>query len=259
MNLIRIWAMSANGFREIIRDRILYVVGIFALIMLMAWKILPEVSGGAQDKILLDFGLATINILVVGIAILLGSSLINKEIDRRTILALIPKPVSRAEFIIGKHLGLSAVLAVLIGIMMAIYLGVLTWAKIPYPLSPILMSSVFLLLEMMLIVAAAILFGSMTSSILATLLTGLLYLAGHGSQEMMTMAHLGEHKNPGFQKLAEWLFRLLPDLSRFDLKNEAVYNVLPSSTDLWFSGLYFIIYTAVLLCITIALFTRRQF
>jgi ABC-type transport system involved in multi-copper enzyme maturation permease subunit len=259
MNLIRIWAMSANSFREIIRDRILYVVGIFALIMLLAWKILPEVSAGAQDKILLDFGLALINILVVGIAILLGSNLINKEIDRRTILALIPKPVSRAEFILGKHLGLSAVLAVLVGIMMAIYLGVLTLAKIPYQVGPLLMTGGFMILELMVVVAAAIMFGSITSSILATLLTGLVYLAGHGSQEMVKMAHLGESKNPGFQKLAEMLFLVLPDLSRLDLKNEVVYNILPSSSELWTSFAYSIIYTAVFLCITIALFTRRQF
>jgi ABC-type transport system involved in multi-copper enzyme maturation permease subunit len=259
MNLIRIWAMSANSFREIIRDRILYVVGIFAFIMVVAWKILPEVSAGAQEKILLDFGLAIINILAVGIAILLGSNLINKEIDRRTILALIPKPLSRAEFIIGKHLGLSAVLAVLVGVMTAIYLGILSFAKIPYQTVPLLIASGFLILELMLIVAAAIMFGSMTSSLLATLLTGLVYLAGHGSQEMVKMAHLGVNKNPAFQKLSDGLFLLLPDLSRLDLKNEVVYNILPSSTELWTSGAYSIIYTAVFLCITIALFSRRQF
>jgi ABC-type transport system involved in multi-copper enzyme maturation permease subunit len=259
MNLIRIWAISANSFREIIRDRILYVIGIFALVMLMAWKVLPEIAVGAQDKILLDFGLAVINILAVGIAILLGSNLINKEIDRRTILALIPKPLSRAEFIIGKHFGLSAVLAVLVGVMLAFYLVVLTLARIPYALGPLLLTGLFLILELMLIVAAAIMFGSITSSILATLLTGLVYLAGHGSREMVSMAHLGENKNPGFQQLAEGLFLVLPDLSRLDLKNNAVYSILPNSAELWNSCGYSIIYTAVFLVITIALFSRRQF
>jgi ABC-type transport system involved in multi-copper enzyme maturation permease subunit len=259
MNLIRIWAISSNSFREIIRDRILYVVGIFVLVMMMAWRVLPEIAPGTQDKILLDFGLAVINVLAVGIAILLGGNLINKEIDRKTILALIPKPLSRAEFIIGKHLGLSAVLAVLVALMMAIYLGVLTLAKVAYPIGPLLMTSVFLVLELMLIVAAAILFGSITSSILATLLTGLVYLAGHGSRDMVSMARLGESKSPGFQKLADSLFVILPDLSRFDLKNSAVYSVLPSSADLWTSFGYSIIYTAVFLVITIALFSRREF
>jgi ABC-type transport system involved in multi-copper enzyme maturation permease subunit len=259
MNLIRIWAIGSNSFREIIRDRILYVVGIFILVMVLAWRVLPEVAPGAQDKILLDFGLAVINVLAVGIAILLGGNLINKEIDRKTILALIPKPLSRAEFIIGKHLGLSAVLAVLVALMMAIYLGVLTIAKVAYPIGPLLMTSIFLILELVLIVAAAIFFGSITSSILATLLTGLVYLAGHGSRDMVSMAHLGESKSPGFQKLADGLFLILPDLSRFDLKNSAVYSVLPNSNDLWTSFGYSIIYTAVFLVITIALFSRREF
>lgn len=259
MNLIRIWAVSANSFREIIRDRILYVIGIFGLIMLMAWRILPEVSGGAQDKILLDFGLAITNILAVGIAILLGSNLINREIDRRTILVLIPKPLSRAEFILGKHFGLCAVLTVLVAAMMAIYLGVLTLAKVPYPTTPLLVAGGFLVLELMVVVAAAIFFGAMTSSLLATLLTGLVYLAGHGSQEMVKMANLGITKSPSFQKMSDWLFLLLPDLSRLDLKNSAVYNILPASSELWTAVAYSIIYTMVFLCLAIAVFARRQF
>src|SRR4028118_1713145 len=102
----RIWAIASNGFREVIRDRVLYLIGFFALLLVLALQLLPEVAATTEDKIFLDFGLAAISILSVVVAIFVGTNLINKEIDKRTVLVLIPKPLNRAEFIIGKHLGL---------------------------------------------------------------------------------------------------------------------------------------------------------
>jgi ABC-type transport system involved in multi-copper enzyme maturation permease subunit len=259
MNVIRIWAIASNGFREIIRERILYVVGLFALVMIAAWRILPEIAISAQGKILLDFGPGAMTILGVVIAIFVGTNLINREIDRRTILALIPKPMSRAEFIIGKHLGLVAVLAVLLAIMMVIYLGILSLAKVSYPLIPLLTNALFLLLELMVVVAAALMFGSITSSLLATLLTVLTYLAGHATQEMVKLTSSGVANSSSLQSISNVLFVILPDLSKLDLKNGAVYGVLPPSGTLWTSAAYALAYTSIFTGITIAIFSRRQF
>jgi ABC-type transport system involved in multi-copper enzyme maturation permease subunit len=259
MNVIRIWAIGSNSFREIIRERILYVVGLFALVMVAAWRILPEVSGSAQSKILLDSGPAAMTILSVVIAIFVGTNLINREVDRRTILALIPKPISRAEFILGKHLGLSAVLALLLATMLPIYFAMLSLAKISYPVGPLLTSTLFLLLELMVIVAAALMFGSMTSSLLATLLTVMTYLAGHATQEMVKLTNNGIANNPAMQNISNVLFTILPNLSALDLKNTAVYGMLPPINTLWTSAAYAFVYTGILLGITIAVFSRRQF
>jgi ABC-type transport system involved in multi-copper enzyme maturation permease subunit len=260
MNAIRIWAVSVNSFREIIRERILYVVGIFAFIMVAAWRLLPEFAVSAQAKMMLDFGLAAASILGVVVAVFVGTNLINKEIDRKTILALISKPLTRAEFIIGKHLGLSAVLGVMVVAMMAIYLGMLSIAKIPYQATPLLITGLFLFLELMVLVAAALMFGAMTSSLLATLLTVLIYLAGHGTQEMIKMTN-GQNtaSSASLKKISDVMFMAMPDLSRLDLKNDAVYGILPSTTDLWVSAGYAFVYTAVFLVITIGIFSRRQF
>jgi ABC-type transport system involved in multi-copper enzyme maturation permease subunit len=124
MVLSRIVVIARNVFLEVIRDRILYLIAIFALVMVAASFLLPEVSAGAQDKITLDLGLAGIHLLSVIVAVFVGTGLVNKEIEKRTVLVLIAKPVSRAEFLIGKHLGLSAVLAVLIAALAAIFLAV---------------------------------------------------------------------------------------------------------------------------------------
>ena len=257
MSLGRIWAIASNGFREVIRDRILYIIGLFALLTIAAWRLLPEVAAATEDKILLDFGLASATVLGVIVAIFVGTGLINKEIEKRTVLVLIPKPLSRAEFIIGKHLGLSAVLGVLVAAMTVIYLVVLSLSKISYPLGSILISELFLFLELSLITAVALLFGVFTSSIVATLLSFAVYLVGHLSQDMVKLASLT--KNPSFQQATERLYLVLPDLSRLDLKNQAVYGLLPPAEQLLTNALYGLVYTVLLLAIAILIFSRRDF
>ena len=115
----RIWTIARNVFLEVIRDRILYVVGVFGIIMVLAITLLPEVAAGTEDKLILDTALAAINILSLFVVVFIGTGLINKEIEKKTVLVLIAKPVSRTEFILGKHLGLSLVMAVLIAALTA--------------------------------------------------------------------------------------------------------------------------------------------
>ncbi len=257
MSLGRIWAIASNGFREVIRDRILYLIGLFALIMVAAWRVLPEVSAGTEDKILLDFGLASATVLGVIVAIFVGTGLVNKEIEKRTILLLIPKPVSRAELIIGKHLGLSGVLAVLVAAMTVIYLIILTIGKVSYPLGSVVISQLYLFLELSLLTAAGLLFGVFTSSLLAVFLTFAVYLVGHLSQDMIKFA--GITRNPGFQQFAEKLYLVVPDLSRLDLKNNAVYGILPPPESLLTNAVYGLVYTILLLTIAVVIFSRREF
>ncbi|MBW4577444.1 MAG: ABC transporter permease [Aphanothece sp. CMT-3BRIN-NPC111] len=257
MSFGTIWTIASNGFREVIRDRILYLIALFALLMVAAWRVLPEVAASTSNKILLDFGLASATLVGVIVAIFVGTGLINKEIEKRTILVLIPKPISRAEFIIGKHLGLSGVLGVLVAAMTVIYLGILSFSRISYPLVSILISALYLFFELSLLTAVALMFGVFTSSILATLLTFAVYLVGHLSQDMVKLAAIT--KNPGFQRFTQGLYLVLPDLSRLDLKNEAVYGVLPSASALLSNAVYGLFYTVLLLAIAILIFSRREF
>ena len=133
MVLSRVGVIARTVFLEVIRDRILYLVALFALLMVMAAVLLPEVAAGAEDKILLDLGLAGIHLLSVIVAVFVGTGLINREIEKRTVLVLIAKPVSRAAFIVGKHLGLTAVLAVLIAALGIIFMAVLTAHGVAFP------------------------------------------------------------------------------------------------------------------------------
>jgi ABC-type transport system involved in multi-copper enzyme maturation permease subunit len=259
MNPIRTAVIASNVFREVIRDRALYLIGFFAILIVAASALLPEVAASLENKIILDVGLAAIGILGLLIAVFVGTGLVNKEIEKRTVYVMIAKPISRAEFIVGKHLGLSAVLAVLVTAMTLIYLGVLQVQQISFPLSSILIAEFFQLLELSLITAVAILFGVFTSSLLATLLTIAIYFMGHFSRDLVTLGALS--KDPHIQRIADSIYLVLPDLSRLNLKNQAVYgtDLLPQPTELLGDAAYGLVYIMLLLAIATLVFSRREF
>ncbi|NCQ94455.1 MAG: ABC transporter permease [Microcystis wesenbergii Mw_QC_S_20081001_S30D] len=257
ISILRIWAIAANGFREVIRDRILYFIGFFALLMAFAWRLLPEIAVGTHQKIFLDLGLAAIGLLGIIVAVFVGTGLINQEIDKRTILVLIPKPLSRAEFILGKHLGLSGVLVVMLGVMLVIYLLMLLGMKVSFQALPLIVSVFYLGLELILIAAVAIAFGVFTSSIIATLMTFGVYLMGHISKDLIQLGIIS--KNPNILAITKNIYLILPDLERLNFRNEAVYGLLPSADVLIANALYSLVYTGLLLGISILIFSRRQF
>jgi ABC-type transport system involved in multi-copper enzyme maturation permease subunit len=95
VNIKRIWAIATNTFREVFRDRILYLAGLFAILLVLAVVLLSEVSAGAENKITLDLGLAAIELFGLIVAVFVGTGLVSKEIEKRTALVLIAKPMSR--------------------------------------------------------------------------------------------------------------------------------------------------------------------
>ena len=259
MNVKRVWVIAQNVFREVIRDRILYLIGFFAVILITISMLLPQISANTQDKILLDVGMAGIAIAGLVTAVFVGTGLVNKEIEKRTVFVLIAKPISRVEFIVGKHLGLTAVLAVLVTAMTVIYFGVLSVHQVSYPAGSLVIAAFYTLLELSLITAIAILFGVFTSSLLSTILTFATYIMGHLSPDLVELAKLAE--NPSLEQLTENMYLILPDLSRLNLRNAAVYGseLMPSPTELLSSGVYAIAYIVLLLTIANLIFSRRQF
>ncbi|EKV00385.1 ABC-type transport system involved in multi-copper enzyme maturation, permease component [Leptolyngbya sp. PCC 7375] len=259
LNLPRIIVVARNVFLEVIRDRILYLAGLFAVLMVLASVLLPPIAAGTSEKIFLDLGMAAINLFTLVVAIFVGTSLVNKEIEKKTVLVLIAKPVSRFEIILGKHLGLSAVIGVLMLVQTGIFIVLLTVQQIEFPAGSMLVAIAFMYLEMLLMIAITIVFGVFTSSLLATLLSFGTYLVGHLSTDLLKLSQLAESEN--FQKAIEAMYLVIPDLERLNLKNEAVYGatLLPDPGTLALNAVYALIYTALLLLIAGNIFTRRQF
>jgi ABC-type transport system involved in multi-copper enzyme maturation permease subunit len=259
VNLGRTFVVASNVFREVIRDRVLYLIGFFAIVLVAAAVLIPAVAANTEDQIVPDLGLAAIALLGLGIAVFVGTGLVNKEIEKRTVHVMIAKPISMAEFIVGKHWGLSAVLTVLVLAMTGVFLAVLSVQQIPYSLGSILLSALFQILELSLITAVAILFGVFTSSLLAVLLTLAVYLMGHFSRDLLTLGSLTQ--NTGARQAIEAAYLVLPDLERLNLKNQAVYGmeILPKPLDLLGDAAYSLVYTALLLAIATLIFSRREF
>ncbi len=257
MNLRRILTVAINVFWEVIRDRILYLIVIFALLMAATVRLIPELAATTEQKIILDTGLAAISIFGLMVTVFVATGLVNKEIEKRTVYLLIAKPISRAELIVGKHLGLSAVLGVLVAAMTVIYLAIMSLSRINYPLQSILIASLFIWFELCLVAAVGILLGVFSSSLLASLLTFGVYLVGNSTRDLVALGKLT--KNPGIEQLMMGLYLILPDLARFNLRNDAVYGQVPYLAAMITNVGYGLLYGVLLLSISVAIFSRREF
>lgn len=257
LNPARILTISTHVFREVIRDRVLYLLGFYGLLMALAVRLLPEVSAGSENKILTDLGLAAIGVLGLIVAVFVGTGLISKEIEKRTVYVLMAKPLTPAELVLGKHLGLSAVLAVLLTVMTTIYLITLNLVQAQFPLSSILVTVLFNLLELSLLAAVALFFSVFTGPLLAAMISLAVYLIGHFSRDLVALGNLSESAE--IQQLTRSIYLVLPDLSRLDLKNEAVYGILPDPAMLLTNAGYALLYIVLLLSVTTLIFSAREF
>jgi len=252
---VRLWAIAINTFREAIRDRILYLILAFALVMIGASRALSLLTVGSEEKIMKDMGLAAISLFGVATAIFVGVGLVFKEIEKRTIYTLIAKPIRRSEFILGKYLGLALVLLVNLSIMTLAFYGVL-WYKgyLDFDLGKAI---VLTLVELLLMTAIAIFFSSFSSPLLSSLFTVTCYLIGHLSWGLPLLAQRIE--SAWVQALLVFLYRVLPNLEHLNVKGEVVHRVAVSGEEVLLGVGYGLGYTAVVLMLAIAAFRKRDF
>src|SRR5215510_4511056 len=189
-SLWRISAIARNAFREALRDRVLYNLVLFVLLLTAAAIFIGELSGGQERKIIVDLGLSAMLLFGVFIAIFVGVGLVYKEIERRTIYAIFSKPVGRGEFLVGKYLGLCLTLLVNVVVMAAgVSLALMYVSRGWDPLIPTIWPAVLLIyIELMLLTAVALLFSSFSSPALSALLTFLVFVIGHFSADLKSLA-----------------------------------------------------------------------
>ena len=189
--LTRIAAIARNAFREAVRDRVLYNLVIFVLLLTAAAIFIGELSGGQERKIIVDLGLSAMLLFGVFIAIFVGVGLVYKEIERRTIYAIFSKPVGRGEFLVGKYLGLCLTLLVNVVVMgLGVSLALVYVSKGWDPLILTIWPAVLLIyMELMLITALALLFSSFSSPALSALLTFCVFIIGHFSGDLKSLAN----------------------------------------------------------------------
>jgi ABC-type transport system involved in multi-copper enzyme maturation permease subunit len=248
-------AIAVNTYRETVRDKVLYNLVLFALILIGSSYLLSHISIYQEVRIIKDLGLAAIAIFGIVIGVFIGIGLVSKEIDRRTLYGLLPKPVSRAQFILGKFLGLSLTLAVNVAIMTAGLYAVLFYMTRSF--EPSLLKAVYLIyFQLTLVTAVALLFSSFTSSVLSGVMTGFIYVAGHFSSDLKNFETVVD--SVWAQKVALALYYLLPNLRNFDVKNRVVAgDEVPFSLLALATG-YGLAYLAILLLGAVLIFQRRS-
>lgn len=255
----RITAIARNAFREAVRDRVLYNLVLFVLLLTGAAIFIGELSGGQERRIIVDLGLSAMLLFGVFIAIFVGVGLVYKEIERRTIYTIFAKPVTRGEFIVGKYLGLCLTLLVNVVVMGAGVSLALTYVSRGWdPLALSIWPAILLIyVELMILTGVALLFSSFSSPALSALLTFFIFIIGHFSAALKGLStSMGSTS-------ARWLFGglyyLLPNLANLSYITPAAHGEVPGVAHIATVVLYSLIYIAVILSAATLIFSRRNF
>jgi ABC-type transport system involved in multi-copper enzyme maturation permease subunit len=255
----RISAIALNAFREAVRDRVLYNLVLFVLLLTAAAIFIGELSGGQERKVIIDLGLSAMLLFGVFISIFVGVGLVYKEIERRTIYAIFSKPVGRGEFLVGKYLGLCLTLLVNVIVMgVGVSLALIYVSRGWDPLVVAIWPAVFLVyLELMILTAVALLFSSFSSPALSALLTFFVFIIGHFSADLKSLAtSIGGMS-------ARWLFTslyyLLPNFANYSFITPVAHGHKPAVTVVAVAALYAICYITVVVALATLVFRRRNF
>jgi ABC-type transport system involved in multi-copper enzyme maturation permease subunit len=248
--------IALNTFKEAVRDRILYLLLFFAATAILFSRVLALLTVGDRMKIIKDVGLASISLFGALMAILIGTGLVYKEIEKRTIFTLISKPIRRSEFLLGKYFGLVLTLAVMLACMGVIFLA-LVFIQTGTVELKLFAAIYFIFIELILLTAVALLFSCFSTPILSSLFSLAFYLIGHFSWSLETLI---KKVRPGLGRtLLRVLAAILPDLETFNIKTEVVHNIpLPASL-LLTSTAYGLVYASFVLTLAVLIFRRRDF
>ena len=255
----RVAAIARNTFREAVRDRVLYNLVLFVLLLTGGAVFLGELSAAQEAKIIVDMGLSAMLLFGVFIAVFVGVGLVYKEIERRTLYAIFAKPVGRGEFLLGKYLGLCLTLAVNVAVMGAgVSLALLYMRGGWHPMVPNIWPAVALVyVELMILVAVALLFSSFSTPALSALLTFFVFVIGHLSADLRTLSATLDSE--AARLLFGALYYLLPNLSNYAYITPASHGRTPSAEAFFGAIIYGLVYITVLLAAAALVFRRRNF
>lgn len=253
---MKIKAIALNTFKEAIRDRILYLLLFVAFISLVFSRLLALITVGDRIKIITDVGLASLSFFGALMAILMGTGLVYKEIDKKTIYTLLSKPIHRYQFLLGKFFGLMLTLFVMLFLMCLIFILILVLhsGKIQWGM---FLAFAFIFLEMCLITSVALLFSCFSTPILSSIFSLSFYLIGHVSWGLEALI---DKMRPGWGKtLVEGVYLIIPDLENFNFKTEIVHGLpIPPQVFLYATG-YGLMYTLFVLAAAMLVFRHRDF
>lgn len=259
MTLDPLIAIARNTFRETVRDRVLYAFLVFAFFLTLGATVLGSLSVGQDLRMLEDLGLATISVIGGVIAIFVGTNLVYKEIDRRTIYLILTKPIPRWQFVTGKFVGLSLCILVVTAAMGAFLLGVISLMSPTHVVNPLLIHALVLVyLELLLIIALATFFSTFATPIMSLVFTLALWFIGHMGQSLKDLGKLSSDSS--VSRFFDFIYWLLPDLAKMtQVRGELMYGrQLDPQLWLYFAA-YIVGYIVLLITLATVVTERREF
>ena len=248
-------ALARGTFRETVRDRVFYLVAVFGFVMLASTAVLSPLTIGAQAKIVSDVGLAAMVLLGLMVVVFVGSGMVHKEMDKGTITTILAKPVGRREYLLGKYLGLSLTMAVMLAIMGALFLVMLLLSPGAFSLR-FLAAFYLTFLELAVVTAIVVFFSTCVSPVLAAVFTLGAFATGHLSQSIRDFGRL--QAGPLAKPLSTVVYYLTPNLEVFNVRGAVVHGDPVGAEHLLLATLYGVCWTALLLLIGGAVFARRE-
>ena len=259
--------IAINTFKEAIRDKILYNLLIFALIVIVASVLLGRLTIGQDQRVIKDIGLATMSLFGVLIATFVGTSLVHKEIRRKTIYTIISKPIHRREFVLGKYCGLLLTMLVNLLIMTVILFAVLILHRLlfaqpltgPKPIGYISLLKAVLLIffESMLITSVAVLFSTISTSTLSTFFVLATYFIGHLTVDLKELGAASESRLA--TTLCSLCYYVLPNLENFNIRAEMVREMIMSTRFIFYVIIYGILYMVAVMLVSILFMEKKEF
>ncbi|MFK8138523.1 MAG: ABC transporter permease [Bdellovibrionales bacterium] len=251
----KVLTISVNTFKEIIRDRILYGLVLFAILIIGLSRAMAGLSFAEQERIVIDFGLAGMHLSVIVLSIFVGSTLVSKELEKQTILTLLVRPISRGEFILGKFFGFVLVELVLILGLALVLVAVLTAMAIPVDLA-FSLGVLGMLLEAIVLTSLTMMFGIYSKPFLSITLVMGCFIIGHWLDSLNYFAQSSGSRL--FRGTAEALNYIFPNLERWNWKSVAVSKDLPSFEIVGSSAMSALAWTGLFICLTVFFFRRKD-
>ena len=261
--------VAVNVFKESVRDKVLYSIVAFAVLLISTSYLIGQLTAGQDIKIIKDLGLAAISIFGLLIAIFMGIGLVWKEVEKRSIYALLSKPVRREQFVLGKYCGLVLTLFVNVAVMTVAYYAVL--AYIQYTSTPVdlglaeavptdpwmLEAIVLIFVELMLVTAIALFFSTFSGPFLSAMMTAGLWVAGHFNDDLRNFGAI--ISAPAIARFTRAVYYVIPNFAAFDVKNQVVHAQAVPLRYVGLTVVYGLVYVALVMAGAVTVFSRRDF
>jgi ABC-type transport system involved in multi-copper enzyme maturation permease subunit len=254
----RISCIAFNTFREAVRDRVLYNLVVFALLLSGAAILVGQISIDIERLVVINLGLTSVSLFGVVIAIFIGIGLVSKEIEKRTLYTVLSRPVRRWEFIVGKFFGLAATLVVNAFFMsIGVFLALLYVShKLHAPDAWVLVAVYFIVLQFLIMTALALMFSSFSSSLMSAVFAFALFIIGCFAEDLRGFAAISKG-------LVHWLAigtaYVIPNLSALNVISSVAHGQPVSSNLVFYNTVYSLVYAATVLCGAVLIFEHRNF